>query len=646
MDRVTRNTLRNTVTKCRKLLEEGVADLLEGRYGIHQSGAVEPLDALGALSQAEMTCRERVLARLEHLTAGGEKQAQAVTRLVREIAFTYLNRLVAYKIMEARGLVREAVSRGMASQGFHFFLAENPGEAALRADGQEYLAYCHFLDHLGQEFSLQIATLFSKNDPANGLYIKERTFREVLDLINQAELAPVWRENETIGWVYQYFTSKESREEARAQSSAPRNSYELAFRNQFYTPRYVVEFLADNTLGRLWHEISGGRSRLAQNLTYLALPVDGADSKSCENRSRQPRDPRTIKVLDPACGSGHFLLYCFDLLEDIYLEAYEQPDTGAQLRKDFPEAAEFRKAVPGLILAHNLHGIDIDPRAVQIAALALWLRAQESYQEAGLGPNERPPITRGNVVYAEPMPGETDLLEQFAAELEPPLLGQLVRDVFQRMKLASEAGSLLKIEEELRASLHKAKTMWLSRPRAEQLELFPKMSTATHEQLAFDISGITDAEFWESAEQKVLDALHRFAEEAEAKEGYVRRLFVDDVARGFAFIDLCRQRYDVVLMNPPFGAASLPSKKYIDQAYPRTKNDVYAAFVERGLQLLRPGGYLGAITSRTGFFLSSFEKWRDLIVLGEAHPTVFADLGYGVLDTAMVETAAYCLEKR
>ena len=112
-----------------------------------------------------------------------------------------------------------------------------------------------------------------------------------------------------------------------------------------------------------------------------------------------------------------------------------------------------------------------------------------------------------------------------------------------------------------------------------------------------------------------------------------------------ALIDLLQHPFDVVLMNPPFGAASVGSKKYIRQSYPRTKNDLYAAFVERGLELLRPGGYLGAITSRTGFFLTTFRKWREEILLQEAHLIAMADLGYGVLDTAMVETAAYVMKK-
>ena len=143
----------------------------------------------------------------------------------------------------------------------------------------------------------------------------------------------------------------------------------------------------------------------------------------------------------------------------------------------------------------------------------------------------------------------------------------------------------------------------------------------------------------------LLDALHRFSESAAGGGGVRRWLFADDAAQGIALIELVRRRFDVVLMNPPFGACSLPSKKEFEKSYPRTKNDLYAAFVERGLQILQPLGMLGAITSRTGFFLSSFQKWREEVLLEDAPPTVFADLGYGVLDGAMVEVAAYCLEK-
>src|SRR5690606_32012052 len=120
----------------------------------------------------------------------------------------------------------------------------------------------------------------------------------------------------------------------------------------------------------------------------------------------------------------------------------------------------------------------------------------------------------------------------------------------------------------------------------------------------------------------------------------------DDAAHGVALLGVAEKKFDTVLMNPPFGAGSLRAKKDFERAYPRTKNDVYAAFVERGIDLLSSRGRLGAITSRTGFFLSSFEDWREDVLLKEAPPAVFADLGAGVLDSAMVETAAYCLERR
>jgi hypothetical protein len=492
---------------------------------------------------------------------------------------------------------------------------------------------------------------------------------EVLALINSEELSGIWAEDETLGWVYQYFTPKELRDKARKESPAPRNTYELAFRNQFFTPRYVVEFLTDNTLGRIWYEMRQGDTRLKDQCRYMvrrpnevflvgrtSAPQDAEErttdlsqeellKQSVYIPHRPKKDPRDLTILDPACGSGHFLLYCFDLLRTIYEEAYDDFELGPALKKDYPTLDDLLRAVPGLILSHNLHGIDIDLRATQIAALTLWLRAHRAYQEMEIKGADRPKITRSNIVCAEPMPGEKGLLEEFLIGLQPKVLGQLVRVVFERMSLAGEAGSLLRIEEDIADTVAEAKKQWLSRPKAEQLALWPEEKRRKAEQLSlFDVSGITDEEFWHEAEARVLDTLHAYARHVANGAGLQRQLFADDAIHGFAFVDLCRKRFDVALMNPPFGEASKPSKAYIETAYRRTKNDVYAAFVERGLHLLECGGMLGAITSRTGFFLSSFQRWREEILLQEAKPTVFADLGYGVLDTAMVETAAYCLE--
>jgi hypothetical protein len=154
-----------------------------------------------------------------------------------------------------------------------------------------------------------------------------------------------------------------------------------------------------------------------------------------------------------------------------------------------------------------------------------------------------------------------------------------------------------------------------------------------------------DLEFWDKAERLVLRALEEYADAVRGAGVTRRRLFAEDAAHGFAMVDLTSKTFAAVLMNPPFGAGSLNAKREFEKAYPSTKNDVYSAFVERGIELLQPRSRLGAITSRTGFFLSSFQKWRERIILEKAPPVVVADLGMGVLDSAMVETSAYCLEK-
>lgn len=656
MDKQLRTFLYNAVVKCRRLLEEDIALQLEGTYGIHiADGSVKPLSGLKHLDAVGRADRRAIEAALRHFTAPGvdAKAAAAVERYVRESAFTFLNRLAALKLMEhpSRGLIQPSVGAGEHSKGFTQFALLSP--EALR--GQPDGGYRFYLELLFDDLAQVLGILFDRTAPTSTLFPTQTCLRDVLALLNDPTLEPVWPEDETIGWVYQYFTPAELRDQARKASAAPRTSHELAFRNQFYTPRYVVRFLVDNTLGRLWWQMRNGKTRLAEACKYL-IRNDGITTETQSTQretlsnlrdlcaSVVKRDPRTLRILDPAVGSAHFLLYCFDLLLIIYDEAYDDPDLGPALQQEFPDRDLYRRQTPRLILEHNLHGIDIDPRAVQIATLALWLRAQRAWAEMGIKVRQRPRIEEIHIVCAEPMPGEYDLLGEFVRDLRPAVLGNLLRDVWEKMKLAGEAGSLLKIEQEIRESVRRTRETLAAMPEAIQLTLFGEQP-AQQLKLGLDPADLKDEAFWAEAEARVVDALRDYARQTTTEQRASRRLFTDDALQGIAFIALLQQPFDVVLMNPPFGAASLGSKAYIERAYPRTKNDLYAAFVERGLELLREGGYLGAITSRTGFFLTSFQRWREEILLREARLVALADLGYGVLDTAMVETAAYVVEK-
>ena len=677
MEKDTRNTLRNAVTKARRLLEDAVGDRLTGRYGIYPDGKTLPEADLPHLDDEGRAERARLLIHYERVRAGGFADADAVDQLKREIAFTHLNRLAAFKLMEARDLIREAVSRGVDSRGVQLYIAEHPDDERRYDTGDKHTAYRNFLKWQAAQFADEISVLFNPEEPANIVFPPQRTLDDVLDLLNSEALASIWTEDETIGWVYQYFTPKELRDKARKESQAPRNSYELAFRNQFFTPRYVVEFLTDNTLGRTWYEMQGGDTQLTEVCRYLVrrpneiflaegdeAPVgtrngasDTDENLTQEELLRQPvyipyrrkKYPRRLRILDPACGSGHFLLYTYDLLTHIYEEAYADPDaTFDALRREYKTLDDLRRDLPHLILRHNLHGVDIDPRAIQIAALALWLRAQRSYQAMGYKRGEtRPRITRSNLVTAEPMPGDRAMLDEFCATLNPPLLGDLVRNVFDKMELAGEAGSLLKIEEEIHEDIAKAREAFEKGPTPQQQALMPDYTPEPTPQQGslFDLSGLDDARFFDSAEKRVLEALQAYAEQASNGRGLGRRLFAEDTARGFAFIELMRQRYDVVLMNPPFGANSKSAKKYVETTYKRSKGDILAHFVERTIILLHVSGQVGAIISRSSFFLGSMSKFRRMVLEDDAQTLFCADFGDGVLD-ATVETTAYVLERK
>lgn len=605
MDKDTRNAIERATQRARKLLEEDFAAQLEGDFDVHKGGAVAA-KAGGHLSARQAFQRERIVAAIEHKRAAGMNAADSVADYLRDAAFTTLNRFVALKMLEARELVQECITNGEQSAGYREFCGMAPG-VPLLPDSAGYRLY---IESLFDELSTEVKVLFDRRDPSSVLWPKRATFEQLLDILNATDLAGTWGEDETIGWVYQFFNGQDERRKMREESQAPRNSRELAVRNQFFTPRYVVQFLTDNTLGRIWYEMRGTKTALADKCEYMVRKPGE------EFAPRAKKDPRDLRVLDPACGSGHFLLYAFDLLLAIYEEAYADPEspkseaTDKTLASDYPSLDALRRAVPGLVLAHNLHGVDIDPRCAQIAQLALWMRAQKAYLDFGIGRAERAQIRRSNIVIAEPLVADDRIAKEFVAKLGDAEIGRVFTSLVESLSLAGDLGLLLRVEQ-------------LVAPQAKRGQI---------------------GDLFAPPEERIRSALGGFESDERSRANTRRRLFADDTAHGVALLGVAEKRFDTVLMNPPFGAGSARAKKDFEKAYPRSKSDVYAAFVERGIELLASKGRVGAITSRTGFFLSSFQKWREEVLLEQAPPAVFADLGAGVLDGAMVETAAYCLE--
>ena len=641
-DQPTRNRLQRFVNEARRVLEEEFTRQLQNDYGMDPSaGSVAELASLRHINDAQRETARILRDTLAHysgqLSVAGDQfpttdHRSLVTelqRIVREQAFTVLNRLAALRMAEARGLLVESVGNGFQAKGFQLY-----ARLASTGLGETGDAYRVYLFSVFDELAQDLPGLFDRYSPQGRLFPREAALLQVLNLINAADIAPLWSEDETIGWIYQYFNSKEERKAMRDASQAPRNSRELAVRNQFFTPRYVVEFLVDNTLGRLWFNATGGDTSLRERCQYLLVKPDEAQTLQEHGAATKLRGPRTLKLLDPACGSMHFGLYAFDLFAEIYRDAWvweqqhgpgsldvsTQPNAALKpLSQTYEDEAAFLRDLPRLIIEHNIYGVDIDPRAAQIASLALWLRAQRAWHDAGVKSKERPLIGRGHVIAAIAPPAEPELRRQFAATLDD-LDAELFEKTLQRLKGLPELGVLLQVERELP---HLIREVY-----GEHGPMFKE----------------ADMEQWQKAEVRLRVALTEFAQAA--RSTYQGRLFAQDALQGLRLIDLCREVFDVVVMNPPFGALAANTKDQLARAYPRSKNDLLAIMVERGLELLRPGGRLGAITSRTCFFLSSFQKWREQIVLGVAEPEVMADLGHGVMDDAMVEAAAYCLVKR
>ncbi|WP_227011999.1 BREX-1 system adenine-specific DNA-methyltransferase PglX [Duganella sp. FT27W] len=627
-DQSTRGRLQKLVDSCRSLLSDEFSIQLQQTYGLDpKTGGVTPMARLTHLDDRQRHTAEVLRQTLAHYLGADvndtDHRIAVLDRMVREQAFTVLNRLAALLMMESRGQLIESVSKGYQSRGYQLY--SKIAGTALGETGQAYQVYLFSVfDELAQE----LPALFDRY-AANGLlFPRETALRALLDQLNHFEIEQLWAEDETIGWIYQYFNSPEERKAMR-KARAPRTSRELAVRNQFFTPRYVVEFLVDNTLGRLWFNATGGETDLRDRCQYLLIKSDEQPQAAIKLR-----DPRTLKLLDPACGSMHFGLYAFDLFAEIYREAWSweqqcgpgsldvstQPQAALKpLCQTYEDQAAFLRDVPRLIIENNIYGVDIDPRAAQIATLALWLRAQRAWHDADVKAKDRPCIAHGHVVAAVAPPAERELRQLFAKQLDP-LDADLFERTLQMLRHLPEMGILLQVERDL-----------------------PQLIQQVYVGKGTGLFAQQEQESWQKAESRLRSALSAFAQTA--KSTYQSHLFAQDALQGLRLVDMCSEVFDVIVMNPPFGALSLGSKENLTKSYPFSKNDLLAIFVERALELLRPGGRVGAITSRACFFLSSFEKWRTNVALKKGEPECFADFGHGVMDDAMVEAAAYVFRK-
>ncbi|MEX1364678.1 MAG: BREX-6 system adenine-specific DNA-methyltransferase PglX, partial [Nannocystaceae bacterium] len=467
----------------------------------------------------------------------------------------------------------------------------------------------------------------------------------------EGELSSCWTDDMTLGWVYQYWNDPEREAlDDKLNGGGKVERHEIASKTQMFTERYMVDWLLQNSVGPLWlavcrkHgwtpqvEADGTLARLeARRVEWRAkreaeqveptelMPLhDEAERRwayyvpqeiPTEAVEHAVDSVRDLKLLDPAVGSGHFLVVAVDLLVALYRE--EARHRGEQGQPQWDD-----RAIVERVLSENLHGIDLDPRAVQIAAAGLWLKAQQ------IAPGARPPrlnLVASNLRLAglpEDDAGLTELRQQ--VERETGIPGALTDRVVQALKGADHLGSLLKVDAAVEAALREHEQA-LGKAVADQGGLFEGFSP---QQQRLEITT-------QEAKASLLARLEGFLATHSRSEDLGLRLLGEQLAAGVRFVRMVREgTYDLVVGNPPYqGTSKLADAAYVKKEYALGKADLYAAFLQRGIELAREGGVSALLTMRNWMFIKQYaglrewllETW-DLRGLGDFDRGAFEDV--------------------
>lgn len=562
--------LKAFATKARIGLIKEIAGRISVVLGENSLARVEAASAVSAL--------EKAIAR------------DGLDRVTDQVAYTWFNRIIALRFMDANGYTGSGIvsPAGGQSNGQPEVLAEakagvfddaivpkktqdsiaalfNGTRASQDRDGEAYglllEAYCRawngampfMFEREGDYTELLIPTALLAADSVRDRAVKTLT-------------KEVCREVEVIGWLYQFYISDRKDEVFEGfKKNKKAGAAEIPAATQLFTPHWIVRYLVENSLGRLWL-LNNPSSRLAEQMDYYIKPVDE------ETDFLRIAKPEELKVIDPAVGSGHMLTYAFDLLYAIYTErGYDPAD------------------IPGLILEHNLYGLEIDPRAGALAAFALTMKAaakRKLFLKHPVQPNIR---VLQNVVFDE---AELDYLWSLTKAEE--LTRADADEFWNAFEHADTFGSLIQPKEQL----------------VEPLEVAIESATASGD--LFDSNTLEKAFF--------------VVEQAEALS----------------------QRYSIVVANPPYmGVKNLGTilGEFTKRSFPRSKADLFAVFIERSMALAQARGFAGLVTMHSWMFISSFAKLREH-VLNAARISNMAHLGTRAFDAiggSVVATTAFVI---
>lgn len=509
------------------------------------------------------------------LSPDEQRQRSELLELQREVghaalaeraAYTWFNRLVAIRFMELHDYLPCRVRMLSADDGS---FAPQVLKCALdvqiegldashvmelmQAGDDEALFRCLFLAQC-DELSSCIPGVFDRVGSAMELLLPDGLLRQdsVIDRLVTSIPEEDWERVEILGWMYQYYNAEVK--DAFFKSKAKETPDTIGPATQLFTPEWIVCYMVENSLGRLWM-LNFPESMLCQKWDYyIASDAEHEDFIRIDG-------PEDITLCDPACGSGHILVYAFQLLFDMYVE------------RGYRE-----REIPQLILEKNLSGMEIDPRAAQIANLALAMCARE---------HDRRFFGRGV---------QADVLV-------------VVPTKFQR----DEAGCVIELPDDAAIM---ADQQFID--ALEHLDEVGSLLNPTEAQLA---ALRADA--------------NRFASETEGGS-----LFGSDLGKklqdALRVCEALARKFDCVVANPPYMGSSSFSpfmSKWIKKNYPDVKSDLCTCFIERAFGLACEHGYSAMVTMASWMFLGSFEKMRESI-LNSKSIIALLYMGHGLMRIA------------
>ncbi|EIM8137598.1 BREX-1 system adenine-specific DNA-methyltransferase PglX [Escherichia coli] len=590
-----RNDFRDAVIQ--KLTTLGIAADKKGNLQIAEAATIGETVRYGQFDYPLST-----LPRRERLVKRAREQGFEV--LVEHCAYTWFNRLCAIRYMELHGYldhgfrmlshpetpaafevldhvpeVAEALLPENKAQLVEMKLSGNQDEALYR---ELLLGQCHALHHA-------MPFLFEAVDDEAELLLPDNLTRTDSILRGLVDDIPEedWEQVEVIGWLYQFYIS----EKKDAVIGKVVKSEDIPAATQLFTPNWIVQYLVQNSVGRQWLQTYPD-SPLKDKMEYYIEPAEQTPEVQAQLAAITPAsiEPESIKVLDPACGSGHILIETYNVLKNIYEErGYRGRD------------------IPQLILENNIFGLDIDDRAAQLSGFALLMMARQ---------DDRRIFSRDVRLNI--------LSLQESLHLDIAKLWQQLN--FHQQVQTGSMGDMF------------AENTALTQTDSAEYQLL--MRTLKRFVNAKTLGSLIQVPQEEEAELKAfLDALYRLEQEGDFQQKAAAKAFIPFIQQAW----ILAQRYDAVVANPPYmGGKGMNGelKEFAKNNFPDSKADLFAMFMQHEFSLLKENGFNAQVNMQSWMFLSSYVSLREwllnnktFITMAHLGPRAFAQISGEVVQT-------------